>query len=403
MEKQYGIQPGKSNMPVLIAIDDEEPILFSLQCLLRKDGYKMYFFSTCCEALEFLKENDADVILTDMRMPEMNGIQFLENPSVIELNAIKILLSGNEDKSIVFNAMSKGLAGYYILKPWDDEQLRTIVSESMKLQHELKQKKLQDILLSFKSLPSPPDLHSKLKTMLQKEKLSHKDIATEIEKSPALVAKLLRMSNSIFYGGRKPITNIFDALTFIGTEFVLNILFYLESFDSICSSVYPKAVHIVEEFTTSSIIRAQIAREISLNWHEKVDPQEAYIAGLMLEIGMLLRFCSNNEKLDLFFSEYSKGNKSLFELDAELFIITHDEVGEALLNYWNFSPGIVSAVANHHRFSGNNSLTTIVQIADTLVSGKDSYPHDPVVDKMAPEWELNLNDFLKTIKNLELI
>jgi len=403
MNTQNEIQPGKSILPVLVVIDDEEPILFSLQCLFRKDGYNLHTFSSGRDALEFLKENDADVIITDMRMPEMNGTQFLESSTVRSSNAIKIIISGYEEKTIILNAMSHGLARHYIMKPWDDEQLRAIVTESMLLQHKLKQKKLEDILLSFKSIPSPPNLHNKLKTMLQDEQLSNKDIAAEIEKSPALVAKLLRMSNSIFYGTRKPITNIFDSLTFIGTEFVLNIIFYLESFDSICSNIYPKAIPIVEEFTNFSIMRAQISKEICLNWHEEINPQEAYIAGLMLDIGMVFRICSNNEKSDLFLAEYLVGNKSLFLLDKETFKITHDEVGEALLNYWNFSPTIVTAVANHHRFAGKNSLSTIVQISDMLVLGKNSYPHDPFVDKLAPEWELKLSDFLKTIKNFELI
>lgn len=393
------IQPGKPRIPTLVVIDDEEPILSSLKSLFRKEGYAIHLFSSPVVALEFLRQNSADVIITDMRMPEMSGTQLMELSLDICPNAIRLIISGYEQKSVILNAISRGLARNYIMKPWDDEQLRSLVRESMDLQQTLRQKHLQDILLSFKNLPSPPQLHSKLKKILQKDPHSQKEITIEIEKSPALVAKLLRMSNSVLYSSHRFVSNVFDAISFIGTEEVLNIVLSLESFDNVCAKALPDILTKTENLIEKSILRAKIAREISLRWDNNVDPEEAYVAGLMLDIGLIFRFCSSQDKFGVFCSIYNEGNKPIYNIDKEMFSIGHDEVGEALLTYWNFSPEIISAVANHHRYTCKDPLTTIVQIADLFIQEKDSIPHDPCIDELAKEWETKLYDILEIIKN----
>jgi len=272
----------------------------------------------------------------------------------------------------------------------------------MSLQKMLRQKKLQEVLLSFRNLPSPPRLHNKLKEILQREQLSQKEIAAEIENSPVLTANLLRMANSIFFGVRKSISNVFDALSFIGTESVLNIVLSLESFDCLCSSASPDSLKIAEEIRLKSIIRAQIAREIALSHNGTTDPQQAYIAGLMLDIGLILRCCSSLEKFDKFYSEWKEKNKPVFLADKEAFTTTHDEVGEALLSYWNFSESIISAVANHHCYTNRDDLTFILQIADMVVQGEDSLPHDPCIEAYAKVWGKKLNANLELIRNSEI-
>jgi response regulator RpfG family c-di-GMP phosphodiesterase len=123
--------PGKTRNPILVVIDDEEQILLSLRSLFRRDGYKMHLFSSGEKGLEFLEKNYADVILCDMRMPEISGAELLEKSAKLCPDAINIIVSGYEEKAIIFDTISKGLARQYIMKPWEDEQLKKIVKEAM--------------------------------------------------------------------------------------------------------------------------------------------------------------------------------------------------------------------------------------------------------------------------------
>lgn len=386
--------PEKSEMPNIIFVDDEDSILASLKSLFRRSKYQIKFFSSGMEAINFLNENNADLIITDMRMPEMSGIELLEKSQDTTPNAIKIILSGYEEKSVILNAISNGLAQHYIMKPWDDEQLKSLVENNMNLQEQLRQKKLLELLHSFKQIPDQPKLHDKLKKILTDDQQSQKEIANEIETIPALVAKLLSISNSVFYGTRKPISTVFEALSFIGTESVLNIVLALEAFDTSIKRLTPLAVSLIDELRIKSIKRAQLAREIALRWESNIDHQEAYVAGLFLDIGLILRFTNTSNKLLDYFNLVTPGKSSTFNWDKSSFEVTHDDLGAALLTHWNFPKQIITAVRNHHRFAGEDNLTLIVQLADFLCYSDDSTPHDPRIDEIGAEWNSRMSEII---------
>ena len=392
------IQPSKAYLYSIVVIDDEEDILKSLKSLFRQDKYKMYFFTSGVHALEFLKYNSVDVIISDMRMPEISGAEILKKSVDINPHAIRIILSGFEEKQVVLNAIQRGVAQHYIMKPWDDMQLREIVKESMKLQKDVRKKHLQEILYSFNNLPSPPKLHSKLVNILEADVQSQKQIAKEIEKSPALVAKLLRISNSVFYGARIQISSVYEAITFIGTEFVLNIVLGLESFESIKGCNIQPVMQMVENIREISILRAHLAREIAVRWSLKNEQHEIYVAALLLDIGLILRLCSYNENDKNYYETFAKRRRPIYLVDKELHSTTHDEVGAALLTYWNFPSRIISAVSNHHSYTGDDTFNTIIQLADALTERKDSYPHDPGIDEYLREWEPKMNPTIEELQ-----
>jgi len=395
---QENLKPSKAKLSSIVVIDDEEDILKTLKSLFHREKYCMYFFNSGAQALDFLKYNNVDVIITDMKMPEISGIELLEKSAEINPNAIRIILSGFEEKQIVLKAIQRGLAQHYVLKPWEDDQLKDIVKESMKLQDQLRRKHLQEILYAFKSLPSPPKLHSKLVEILKSDMQSHKEIAKEIEKSPALVAKVLRISNSVFYGTRKQISSVYEAISFIGTEFVLSIVLGLESFDSFNHCRDQLIREQVEEIRETSILRAHLARELSIRWNKKSDQHEIYVAALLLDIGIILRLCSSQGRAHEFFNTFKNQRKPIYLIDKQMYTATHDEVGSALLTYWNFPSRIISAIANHHSYTCDDIFTTIVQLADALVQRKNSYPHDPGIDEYLREWEPKMSSTIEELQ-----
>ncbi len=395
---QDKLKPSKAQLSSIVVIGDEEEILKKLRDLFSHEKYCMYFFTSGVQALEFLKYNNVDVIISDMLMPEISGIELLQKSADINPNAIRIILGGSEEIQVVLNAIQNGLAQHYILKPWDDDQLRGIVRESMKFQDRLRKKHLHEVLYSFKNLPSPPKLHSRLVSILESDMQSQKEIAREIEKNPALVAKLLRISNSVFYGTRKQISNVYEAITFIGTEFVLSIVLGLESFDSFNHCNDQSIIEMIEELREASIIRAHLAREISIRWSKKNEQHEIYVAALLLDIGIILRLCSAQDKNNEFYETYKSQKKPIYLIDKQIYTATHDEVGAALLTYWNFPSRIISAIANHHSYTGDDTFTTIIQLADALVQRKDSYPHDPGIDEYLREWEPKMSSTIEELQ-----
>ncbi|AOE86379.1 EAL domain-containing protein [Pseudomonas sp. TCU-HL1] len=127
---------GTSNTQTLLLLDDEENILRALTRVLRRDGYQILTASRAQDAFAQLAKHDIQVILSDQRMPEMNGTEFLSRVKDLYPDTIRIVLSGYTDLKSVTDAINQGAIYKFLTKPWDDEQLRAVIAQAF-LHHSL--------------------------------------------------------------------------------------------------------------------------------------------------------------------------------------------------------------------------------------------------------------------------
>lgn len=114
----------------LLLLDDEENMLRSLIRLFRRDGYRIFSASNVREAFEILASNEVHVILSDQRMPDMNGTEFLGRVKMLYPYTIRLVLSGYIDIDTVTEAINHGAVYRYLTKPWDDEHLREHIRQA---------------------------------------------------------------------------------------------------------------------------------------------------------------------------------------------------------------------------------------------------------------------------------
>ncbi len=121
------------NEHTLLLVDDEKAITRALHRLFRKEGYQILTAESGGEGLEKLRQNEKPIslIISDQRMPEMNGAQFLEKAKSIHPGAIRYLLTGYSDMEAVIQAVNKGEIHRYMTKPWNDEDLVLQVRQSL--------------------------------------------------------------------------------------------------------------------------------------------------------------------------------------------------------------------------------------------------------------------------------
>jgi CheY-like chemotaxis protein len=117
--------------PTLLLVDDEPSILSSLRRLLRGDGYRILTANSGSEGLQILAENTVDVIVSDQRMPEMTGVEFLRKVRQSYPDTVRIVLSGFTELQTVTDAVNAGAIYKFLTKPWDDEQLRSHIQEAV--------------------------------------------------------------------------------------------------------------------------------------------------------------------------------------------------------------------------------------------------------------------------------
>ncbi|MFZ6844723.1 EAL domain-containing protein [Undibacterium sp. RuTC16W] len=114
----------------LLLVDDEPNILASVKRLLRRDGYQIFTANSGQDGLRLLSENKVDVIVSDQRMPEMTGVEFLRNAKKLYPDTIRIVLSGYTELQSITDAINEGAIYKFLTKPWEDEQLKEQIAEA---------------------------------------------------------------------------------------------------------------------------------------------------------------------------------------------------------------------------------------------------------------------------------
>ncbi len=116
----------------ILLVDDEENIIRSLVRLLRRDGYKIITATGGKAGLDVLKENKVGVVLSDQRMPEMSGVEFLGQVKELYPDTVRMVLSGYTDLNSITDAINHGSIYRFLTKPWEDDLLRANIKDAFK-------------------------------------------------------------------------------------------------------------------------------------------------------------------------------------------------------------------------------------------------------------------------------
>lgn len=223
---------------------------------------------------------------------------------------------------------------------------------------------LEKLFSQDKQLPTLPVIFDKLNQMLANPLTSNKKIADLIMKDPSMVAKVLKLSNSAMYSTRQEITNLTQAITFLGLrvlkDLVLNVsLVRVFTFEKEGDPDFDIATFWEHSLGTAYFTKS-VVKKMGLP-----DNENYYIAGLLHDIGKLVMYQLYPKK----FLEIVKlqKEKSMPDLTAEEHVlgVNHSDVGGYLAEKWNFNPEIVSAIRSHHIASELEQLfVAVVQVAN---------------------------------------
>ena len=117
----------------ILFVDDEPNILNSLSRLLRREGYTILTAGSSTEAFEMMAKQPAQVVISDQRMPDMSGTEFLSRIRQLYPDTIRMVLTGYTDLESVTGAINRGAIYKFLTKPWDDDQLREQIREAFRM------------------------------------------------------------------------------------------------------------------------------------------------------------------------------------------------------------------------------------------------------------------------------
>lgn len=327
----------------LLFLDDEEQILSSLRVALRRERkrWSMRFCSSGEEALAALAEEPADLIVTDMRMPEMNGAEFLERVTAELPNSVRVVLSGEAEESLTVSAVR--YAHQWINKPTETAELVRVLDRALKTSDLTQSSRAHQIVTSVATLPVLPQVYQELTIALADGEVSLDVVCELVQRQPSVSARVLQMSNSAFFGLPRPIGNIREAVGYLGLDTLKSLVFAAEIISELGpeDGSFPMPDFLVEAAATS-----KLAGEIMKPGTEEC--QTAISAGLLHDIGRLVLVQSGS--LGHEYARECNGQDELVWMETEqrIFGATHAEVGGALLGVWGLPHQLVEAVAYHH-------------------------------------------------------
>lgn len=136
------VSPAPPERGKVLFVDDEENILHALERLLMDEDIEVFTASSGKRALELLAEHpDIAVVVSDQRMPEMTGVDFLEKSRTVASGAIRILLTGYADINAAVEAVNRGGIYRYLAKPWDDGELLQTIKGAVQMHMLIKENK----------------------------------------------------------------------------------------------------------------------------------------------------------------------------------------------------------------------------------------------------------------------
>ncbi len=148
--------------PKILCVDDEKSILMAIRRLFRGKGYEVKVSERAKEALEWIAEGEVfDVIVSDMRMPEMDGAEFLSAVAEFAPETMRILLTGYSDQESTVKAINQGKIYRYLNKPWDNAEFLAAIEQALKQKAIEDERRLKEKKLSIVS----KNLHSKAKSL----------------------------------------------------------------------------------------------------------------------------------------------------------------------------------------------------------------------------------------------
>lgn len=353
----------------ILLVDDDGSVLAGLRHILRRERHRWDIRATdgAVAALAALAREPADVVVTDMRMPGMDGIDLLGRIHAEWPGTVRVLLSGWADLASITRAGT--VAHRYLLKPCDAETLRAELSGIQAILARMPDPRLRASLGALRSLPSSPETHRSLERLPDGGDERTRAIAAAVESDVALAARILQFVSSPSFGSPRPITGLRTALGLLGPALVREIAAQLEPLAS--SSLLPGAADSLLRLERHATVAARMARTLAPD-ASIADP--AATAALLHDAGRLVLLSRLPGPYVETLQLAARTSRPLADAERELLGTSHAEIGAYVLGLWGLPSSIVDAVAHHHDpgVLDDESLAGLVATANLLAHQADA-------------------------------
>lgn len=355
----------------VLFVDDETRVLEGLQRMLRsrRHEWEMEFASDAASALEACARKHFDVVVSDMRMPGMDGADLLTELQKHHPRTVRIVLSGHADR--VGAARAARVAHQLLTKPTDATGLTETIDRACRLRDRLADPSISRLLEGGSWLTEPPPVYRNLLETMGESGAPQITPGWIAAREDGTAARALDLLNSTAFGASRHVPTLQTAITLLGADFVASLILAAEVFRS---HEEHHGAAVTEPLRRHSLLVADLAASVVNEGHRW---ESAYIAGLLHEFGTLAR----RESVA---GPRSAADGPTHQEDADpraartgLSGETQARLGACLLRRWNLPEAVVEAVAFHRSPS---SIGVAVPMVPLAVHVADHLAHEAAGD-----------------------
>ena len=331
----------------ILFVDDEPRVLEGLRDLLRRQRkvWDMHFAVGGAEAIKQLDLQSYDVIVTDAKMPQIDGVAVLKYARERRPEAVRIVLSGEAGENLALRLSPH--AHQSLAKPCRIGELEITLTRACALRRLVEDPAIRAILGQIRELPALPRTYTRLVSVLEDERVGMLDVCHIVETDLALSAKLLQLVNSAFFGAGRAVKTLLQAIQLLGLELVKSLALSTGVFCG--DGLGAERLAFFEALQTHSMDVAFVACALST-----IDERRnVFTTALLHDIGLLIELQHMPHLL------LKGGRQTTPHIDWEQAEdVLHPSIGAYLLGLWGLPLDVMDCVANHHAPLGPDSSAT---------------------------------------------
>ena len=328
----------------ILFVDDEPQVLSGFKRMLypMRDEWAAFFAVGAADALDFLSREPADLVVSDLRMPGINGVEFLSAVKTRWPRTIRFVLSGCADRFMILRCA--GPAHQFLSKPCDAESLVKAIRRAFSLRERVRSIPVLRFAESCSHLPPMPGLYAMLASALDSPDSTLDSICGVLERDAVLASKMLRLVTSAFFGY---VDSIRQAASYLGAEAMGAVALASSLFDQYLGG--PDEFGLAECLDHSTSVGAVSGRWILRASRDRKAAEEATMSGLLHDVGKLVFARNRPDDTRRVAPLAAARSIPLHAAECEIFGVSHAEIGAYLLDEWGVADNVVEAVAFHHR------------------------------------------------------
>ncbi|MDR3415821.1 MAG: response regulator [Nevskia sp.] len=332
----------------ILFVDDDPDVLQGFADVLRADRkrWQVVCVGSAGAALQELAKAPFDLVISDMRMPQMDGAALLTEVKNRYPATARIVLSGHADQSAILRTLP--VAQQYLSKPCEPARLREVIERTCSLNALLAGGPARLVIGSLDRLPSVPATYLALTEAMARPDVNIAKVVSIVEQDPAMCVKILQLVNSAYFGLSNKLTSLRHAVTYLGLELLKALVLSAHIFSTVDPDVQARLR--LDQVQQHCLFTARMMRRFLEG--EKKLAEDAFTTALVHEVGAIVLALSLGDEYVRIRARARDEGRPCHAVETDTLGVSHAEIGAYLLGLWGLPFHIVEAVAYHHRPSG---------------------------------------------------